>query len=62
MNPATVHRTLKDLENFIVTRAINQEVGGNLPNLPIMIRLKEGVTAEGIIRFLKIKEKIKSTE
>lgn len=59
LNPATVHRILKEIEEFLVMEAVDSKVEMELPNLPVLIRLKEGVTPEGIIRFLKIKDKIK---
>jgi hypothetical protein len=62
MNASVVHRTLKDIGDFIVPRSINEEIGANLPNMPIFIRLKEGVTPEGILKFLNLKEKLNREE
>ena len=58
INPATVHRVLKALSDFIEVTSINEQFNINLPNLPVFIRLKEGVTAEGIVKYLKIREKL----
>ncbi len=57
LNPATVHRCLKEISEFIVAKPLADTMDG-LPNLPVLIRLKEGVTAEGIARFLKFKKKL----
>lgn len=58
MSPGTVHRVIKSIEEFVITRSVTEELRTSLPNLPIMIRLKPGVTAEGILRFLKFKERL----
>jgi DNA-binding Lrp family transcriptional regulator len=58
LNPAIVHRCLKEINDFITVEPIIRSSADSFPNLPVMIRLKEGVTVEGILRFLKIKEKI----
>lgn len=58
INPATVHRVLKTLSDFIEVTSINEQFNISLPNLPLFIRLKEGVTAEGIARYLKVREKL----
>ncbi|HLC59499.1 MAG TPA: hypothetical protein VJH34_03165 [archaeon] len=60
LHPYVVERCLKDMSEFIVYRSVNEQLGGEgLPNLPIYIKLKEGVTAEGIVRFLMVRNKIK---
>jgi len=52
LSPSTVNLILKQVYDFIEKKSVG------LPNIPILIRLKEGKTPEGIIKFLKIKEKI----
>jgi len=60
MNPATVHRILKTLSPFLEFTSINQELKNvELPNLPTFVRLKEGYTLEGIMKFLEFKRKYK---
>lgn len=59
LNPATVHRILKEMQEFLTFRSLNYEVDRPLPNMPTLIRLKDGVTAEGILRYLRVKEKLK---
>jgi len=59
MHPYTVHRCLKEIHEFLMTKSYSEQLGMNF-NLPILIRLKEGITAEGIVRYLKVKDKIKS--
>ena len=56
MNPAIVHRTLKDINDFLVTRSFNDEIEARLPNIPVLLKLKENVNTEGILKFLKIKD------
>jgi DNA-binding MarR family transcriptional regulator len=58
LNPAIVHRCLKEINDFIITEPVIKSSIDSLPNLPIMIRLKEGVTVDGILRFLQIRERI----
>ncbi|MDI6807188.1 MAG: winged helix-turn-helix domain-containing protein [Candidatus Aenigmarchaeota archaeon] len=61
ISSSTVHRCLKEISEFLITKSVADGVGSlELPNLPIMIRLKQGVNAEGIIRFLRMKEKIEN--
>ncbi|OYT42536.1 MAG: hypothetical protein B6U78_01050 [Candidatus Aenigmarchaeota archaeon ex4484_224] len=58
MNPATVHRILKHLNEFLEFVSLSNRVDANLPNLPVFIRLKEGVTADGIIKFIIAKNEL----
>ncbi len=59
INPATVHRILKELTPFLEFTSVNDQLKGvELPNLPTFIRLKEGYTVEGILKYLKVKEKL----
>jgi DNA-binding MarR family transcriptional regulator len=58
LNPAIVHRCLKEINDFIVTEPLIKSSIESFPNLPIMIRLKDGVTADGILRFLLVKERV----
>jgi DNA-binding Lrp family transcriptional regulator len=59
LSPSTVHACLKEISDFLIVKSVVDGIGNiDLPNLPLMIRLKEGVTAEGIIKFLRTKEKI----
>lgn len=59
INPATVHRILKELSPFLEFTSVNERLKGiELPNLPTFIRIKEGYTVEGILRYLKVKEKL----
>jgi DNA-binding MarR family transcriptional regulator len=58
LNPAIVHRCLKEINDFIITEPVIRSSVDSFPNLPVMIRLKEGVTTDGILRFLQIREKI----
>jgi len=60
INPAIVHFCLKEVSDFI---EINSPIGSEdfeLPNLPISIKIKDGYTAEGILRVLKIKKILRS--
>jgi hypothetical protein len=59
ISPGSVHRALKEMEDFIETSSINQQFSTNLPNLPVFIRLKEGITADGLARYFARKEKLK---
>ena len=59
LNPATVHRILKEIEEFLETEAVDGKVNLELPNLPVLLRLKKNVTVEGIIKYLKVKERLK---
>lgn len=61
LHPYTVQRCLKKIGEFLVLRSVNQQLGEGLPNLPTYIRLKEGITPDGIIRYLKVRNKIKIT-
>lgn len=59
INPAIVHSCLKEISEFI---EVSSPIGSeelNLPNLPNSIRIKSGYTADGILRFLKIKKMLK---
>ncbi len=58
INPATVHRVLKLINDFIEVTSINDKIEANLPNLPLFIRLKEGVTTEGIVKFVATRQKL----
>ncbi|MEM5801983.1 MAG: winged helix-turn-helix domain-containing protein [Candidatus Aenigmatarchaeota archaeon] len=58
LSTGAVHRALKELQEFIITRSISQELGMNLPNLPVLIRLKEGVTFEGLVKYFAKKKKL----
>ena len=62
LNPATVHRILKELQEFLIFRSLNQEVDRPLPNMPVLIKLKDGITTEGIVRYLKVKERLRKIE
>lgn len=59
LNPAVVHRSLREVQNFLVFQPISQQLDLTSANLPVMIRLKEGVTPEGIMRYLRVREKLK---
>lgn len=62
LSPSQVYRALQDMGDFIVTRSVNEELQSAidvpLPKLRTFIRLRQGVTVEGIIRFLGVKEKL----
>jgi hypothetical protein len=58
MNTSVIHRTLQDIGDFITSRSVNEEIGVGLPNMPVFLRLKDGVTPEGILKFLNVKEKL----
>lgn len=62
MNPAIVHRALGDIEEFLVTRSFNEEIGSGIPNMPVLVRLKENVTTEGILKFLKVKNMLEEVK
>lgn len=53
----TVSRCLKILDDFVVMESINGKLR-DLPNLPTLIRLKDGVKADNIIRYLRTKDKL----
>lgn len=57
-HPETVRRMLKRVSEFIEFQSFSDKTG-NLPNLPVLIKLKEGVTAEGISRYLRVRDKLK---
>jgi hypothetical protein len=56
-----VRRCLKTLSEFIETREF-ADPQLNLPQLPILIRLKEGYTAEKVIKAINIIKKIESLD
>ena len=59
ISPSTVYSCLKELGDFLeISSPIGKE-DIELPNLPISIKLKQGYTAEGIMRYLKFKNILK---
>jgi hypothetical protein len=52
LSPSIVYRILKKTSIFLETKSVG------ITHMPILIKLKQGATAEGIIKFLKIKEKL----
>jgi len=58
LSTSVVHRSLKELENFIITRSVNTELETKLPNLPVFIRLKDSITFEGIVNYFAKKKKL----
>ncbi len=59
LHPYVTQKCIREINEFIVTRSFNEEAAKTLPNLPIMIRLKEGITAEGIARYLRTRDKLR---
>ncbi len=58
MTPGTVARCLKDLDPYIERRYAVPN-GANLPNLPVSLTLKPGVSEAVIVRGLKLKRDLR---
>ena len=58
INPATVHRILKSINEFLEFTSINERIEANLPNMPVFVKLKDGITPEGILRYVITKNEI----
>ncbi len=62
LSPAVVRKRLKEISEFLkfvpLKRKLDADV--NLPNLPVFIYLKDGITLSGIKRYLEIKKKLGS--
>ncbi len=59
INPSLVYSCLKEVSQFLDLSSPIGIEDLELPKLPISIKIKEGYTAEGILRYLKFKEILK---
>jgi len=59
ISPSTVYSCLKEISEFLELSSPLGKEDIELPNLPISIKLKDGYTAEGILRYLKFKKMLK---
>jgi len=59
ISPSLVYSCLKEVNEFIELSSPIGKEDIELPNLPISIKLKQGYTAEGIIRYLRFKKMLK---
>jgi predicted transcriptional regulator with HTH domain len=56
ISPSLVYSCLKEVNEFLELSSPIGKEDIELPNLPISIKLKQGYTAEGIIRYLRFKK------
>jgi len=59
ISPSTVYSCLKEVSEFLELFSPIGKEDIELPNLPISIKLKQGYTAEGIIRYLRFRKMFK---
>jgi predicted transcriptional regulator len=59
ISPSTVYSCLKEISEFLELSSPLGKEDIELPNLPISIKLKQGYTAEGIIRYLRFRRMFK---
>jgi len=59
ISPSLVYSCLKEVNEFLELSSPIGKEDIELPNLPISIKLKQGYTAEGIIRYLRFKKMLK---
>jgi len=59
ISPSTVYSCLKEISEFLELFSPVGKEDVELPNLPISIKLKQGYTAEGIIRYLRFRKMFK---
>ncbi len=59
ISPSTVYSCLKEVSEFLELSSPVGKEDVELPNLPISIKLKQGYTAEGIIRYLRFKRMLR---
>jgi len=59
ISPSLVYSCLKEVNEFLDLSSPIGKEDIELPNLPISIKLKQGYTAEGIIRYLRFKKMLK---
>ncbi len=58
LSSGSVHRVLRKINDFIEIKSIDQDFGVSLPRIPIFIKLKDGVTAEGLANYFLKKKKL----
>jgi len=59
ISPSAVYSCLKEVSEFLDLSSTIGKEDIELPNLPISIKLKQGYTAEGIIRYLRFRRMLK---
>jgi DNA-binding Lrp family transcriptional regulator len=59
ISPSLVYSCLKEVNEFLELSSPIGKEDIELPNLPISIKLKQGYTAEGIIRYLRFRRMLK---
>jgi len=59
ISPSLVYSCLKEVNEFLELSSPIGKEDIELPNLPISIKLKQGYTAEGIIRYLRFRKMLK---
>jgi DNA-binding Lrp family transcriptional regulator len=59
ISPSLVYSCLKEVNEFLELSSPIGKEDIELPNLPISIKLKQGYTAEGIIRYLRFKKMLR---
>jgi predicted transcriptional regulator len=59
ISPSLVYSCLKEVSEFLELSSPIGKEDIELPNLPISIKLKQGYTAEGIIRYLRFRRMLK---
>ena len=59
ISPSLVYSCLKEVSEFLELSSPIGKDDVELPNLPISIKIREGFTAEGILRYLKFKRILK---
>ena len=59
ISPSLVYSCLKEVNEFLELSSPIGKEDIELPNLPISIKIKQGYTAEGIIRYLRFRRLLK---
>jgi len=59
ISPSIVYSCLKEVSEFLELSSPIGKEDVELPNLPISIKLKQGYTAEGIMRYLRFKRMLR---
>jgi len=59
ISPSTVYSCLKEVNEFLELSSPIGKEDIELPNLPISIKIKQGFTAEGIMRYLRFRRMLK---
>jgi predicted transcriptional regulator len=59
ISPSLVYSCLKEVNEFLELSSPIGKEDIELPNLPISLKLKQGYTAEGIIRYLRFRRMLK---